>query len=61
LLPAPAVPAAAPEAAPNAPEEGVQRTVRTPRPRLGGKPRGQRQSEARQGEGRQSEGQSDSD
>jgi uncharacterized protein DUF4167 len=56
LLPAPAAPAAASEAASNTAEEGVQRTVRTPRPRLRGKPRGQRQSEARQGEGRQSEG-----
>ena len=51
LLPTAAAPAAPAEStAPDEAAEGVQRTLRTPRPRLRGNRRGSRQSEGRQGE-----------
>jgi hypothetical protein len=56
LLTPAAAPAAAPETAADDAEEGVQRTLRTPRPRLRGPGRrGSRQGEGRQAEGRQDE------
>lgn len=53
LLAPAAAPAAAPEGAPAETEDGVQRTVRAPRPRLRGPRRGSRQGEGRQNDARQ--------
>jgi hypothetical protein len=55
--PAPSAPSAAPETTPEEPEDGVQRTLRAPRPRLRAR-RGSRQGgDGRQGEARQGDGQ----
>jgi hypothetical protein len=55
LLPLPAAPAAAPEAVADDTQEGIQRTLRPPRPRLRAR-RGSRQGDGRQGDGRQGDG-----
>jgi hypothetical protein len=55
LLPTAPAAEAAPEALDEA-QEGVQRTLRAPRPRLRGPRRGPRQGDGRQGEGRGSSG-----
>jgi hypothetical protein len=61
LLPPAAAPAAAGDATPGEAEEGVQRTLRAPRPRMRGPRRGPRQGDNRQGEARGSEGQTESE
>ena len=53
LLPTATAPASPEAAVPDEAEEGVQRTLRTPRPRLRGPRRGPRQGDGRQAETRQ--------
>jgi hypothetical protein len=57
LLPTTVAPAASAEVASGDTEDGVQRTVRTPRPRLRGPRRGPRQGDGRQNDARQAEAQ----